>query len=90
MPRARARSNGIPPKQNQLGWATRQSFEVQITKSIWEATKKDLHPVLTGALLGALLIPGSLVWSLTAGAIIALVALRYAVPATAAVSAKRR
>jgi hypothetical protein len=59
-------------------------------KSIWEATKKDLHPVLTGALLGFLLILGSLVWSLLAGATIGIVAIRYAVPATAAVSARRK
>jgi len=58
-------------------------------KRIWEATRKDLHPVLTGALLGFLLIPGSLVWAFLAGATIALVAIRYAVPATAAVSARR-
>jgi len=59
-------------------------------KRIWQATKKDLHPVLTGALMGFLLIPGSLVWALLAGATITIVALRYAVPATAAVSARRK
>jgi hypothetical protein len=58
-------------------------------KAFWQSTKKDLHPVLTGALLGLLLMPGSLVWIFLAGATIALVAIRYAVPATAAVSAKR-
>ena len=56
-------------------------------KRIWQSTKKDLHPVLTGALLGFLLIPGSLVWSFLAGATIALIAIRYAAPATAAVTA---
>jgi hypothetical protein len=58
-------------------------------KAIWEAKSKDLHPVLTGALLGLLLMPGSLVWLLLASAVIGLIAIRYAVPATAAVSAKR-
>jgi hypothetical protein len=58
-------------------------------KTILEVTKKDLHPVLTGALLGLLLMPGSLVWLLLASAVIGLIAIRYAVPATAAVSAKR-
>lgn len=59
-------------------------------KRIWQATKKDHLPVLTGALLGLLLMPVSLVWLLLAGATIVIVALRYAVPATAAVTAKRK
>ena len=58
-------------------------------KRIWQTTKQDLQPVLTGALLGFLLITGSLVWTLMAGVTLALIATRYAVPATAAVSAKR-
>ncbi len=57
---------------------------------MWNQTKQFVGPVLTGALLGVLLMPGSLVWSLLAGATIIMVALRYAVPATAAVSAKRK
>ena len=56
---------------------------------MWNQIKRVVGPVLTGALLGFLLIPGSLVWALLAGATIALVAIRYAVPATAAVSARR-
>ena len=57
--------------------------------TIWQALSKDLHPVLTGALLGLLLMPGSLVWVLLASAIVALIAFRYAVPAPAAVSARQ-
>ena len=58
-------------------------------KAILEATSKDLQPVLTGALLGLLLMPGSLVWLVLASAIVALIAVRYAVPAPAAVSARQ-
>ncbi len=54
---------------------------------MWQQTKQFVGPVLTGALLSFLLMPGSLVWSLLAGATLALIAIRYAVPATAAVTA---
>jgi hypothetical protein len=70
------------------GSRVRKATKERIMKALWEVTKKDLHPVLTGTLLGFLLIPGSLVWALLAGATIALIAIRYAVPATAVVSAK--
>ncbi len=53
-------------------------------------TKQFVGPVVAGALLGFLLMPVSLVWSLLAGGMIVIVALRYAVPATAAVTAKRK
>ena len=55
---------------------------------MWNQAKQFVGPVVAGALLGFLLMPVSVVWSLLAGATI--VALRYAVPATAAVSAKRK
>lgn len=57
---------------------------------MWNQAKQFVGPVIAGALLGFLLIPGSLVWALLAGATITIVALRYAVPATAAVSARRK
>jgi len=43
-----------------------------------------------GALLALLLMPGSLVWDFLALATVAVVAIRLAVPATAAVAAKRK
>ncbi len=54
---------------------------------MWTQISRFIGPGLAGALLGFLLAPLSLVWSLLAGATIALIALRYAVPATAAVTA---
>ena len=57
---------------------------------MWNQTKQIVGPVIAGALLGLLLMPVSLVWSLLAGAAIVTVALRYAVPATAAVTARRK
>ena len=57
---------------------------------MWNQTKRSIGPVFAGVLLGFLLMPMSLVWSLLAGATIVIVALRSAVPATAAVTAKRK
>ena len=57
---------------------------------MWNQTKKTIGPVLAGVLLALLLMPVSLVWSLVAGATIVMVAVRSAVPATAAVTAKRK
>ncbi len=57
---------------------------------MWNQAKQFVGPALAGALLGFLLMPVSLVWSFLAGAMIVIVARRYAVPVTAAVTAKRK
>ncbi len=57
---------------------------------MWAQTKQFVGPVLAGVLMALLLMPVSLVWSLMASVAIVIVALRYAVPATAAVTAKRK
>ena len=55
---------------------------------MWQQTKQFVGPVLAGALLALLLVPASLVWSLLAVVAVVLIAVRFAVSATAAVSAK--
>lgn len=57
---------------------------------MWQQTKQLVGPGLAGALMALLLIPGSLVWTFLAVATIAVIAIRLAVPASAAVAAKRR
>ncbi len=57
---------------------------------MWQQTKQFVGPVIAGALMALLLMPGSLVWTFLAIATVALVAIGLAVPATAAVAAKRK
>lgn len=57
---------------------------------MWNQAKQFVGPAIAGALLGFLLMPASLAWSLVVGAAVVIVALRNAVPATAAASAKRK